>query len=81
MNPLLNDIIPPLEGLKKTLEKADLTRVNGKVEQVVGLVIESTGPAASVGEVCWITPTDGGKPLFAEVVGFRQNRVVQDTGG
>lgn len=76
MNPLLNDIIPPLDGLKKSLEKADLTRVNGRVEQIVGLVIESTGPSASVGEVCWITPTDGGKPVLAEVVGFRQNRVL-----
>ncbi len=76
MNPLLNDIIPPLDGLKKSLEKADLTRVNGRVEQIVGLVIESTGPSASVGEVCWITPTDGGKPVLAEVVGFRQNHVL-----
>jgi flagellum-specific ATP synthase len=77
MNPLLNDIIPPLDNLKKSLEKADLTRVNGRVEQIVGLVIESTGPSASVGEACWITPATGnGNPILAEVVGFRQNRVL-----
>lgn len=77
MNPLLNDIIPPLDNLKKSLEKADLTRVNGRVEQIVGLVIESTGPSASVGEACWITPATGnGSPILAEVVGFRQNRVL-----
>src|SRR5665213_544186 len=77
MNPLLNDIIPPLDNLKKSLEKADLTRVNGRVEQIVGLVIESTGPSASVGEACWITPVTGnGSPILAEVVGFRQNRVL-----
>ena len=77
MNPLLNDIIPPLDNLKKGLEKADLTRVNGRVEQIVGLVIESTGPSASVGEACWITPSSGsGTPILAEVVGFRQNRVL-----
>jgi len=77
MNPLLNDIIPPLDNLKKSLEKADLTRVNGRVEQIVGLVIESTGPSASVGEACWITPINGsGIPILAEVVGFRQNRVL-----
>jgi flagellum-specific ATP synthase len=77
MNPLLNDIIPPLDNLKRSLEKADLTRVNGRVEQIVGLVIESTGPLASVGEACWIVPsTGGGVPILAEVVGFRQNRVL-----
>jgi flagellum-specific ATP synthase len=77
MNPLLNDIIPPMDNLKKSLEKADLTRVNGRVEQIVGLVIESTGPSASVGEACWITPATGsGAPILAEVVGFRQNRVL-----
>ncbi|HTA76511.1 MAG TPA: flagellar protein export ATPase FliI [bacterium] len=77
MNPLLNDIIPPLDNLKKSLEKTDVTRVNGRVEQIVGLVIESTGPAASVGEACWITPASGtGDPILAEVVGFRQNHVL-----
>lgn len=64
MNPLLNDIIPPLDNLKKSLEKADLTRVNGRVEQIVGLVIESTGPSASVGEACWITPATGGEAKY-----------------
>jgi flagellum-specific ATP synthase len=77
MNPVLSDILPPLDDLKKRLEKVDLTRVNGRVEQVVGLVIESTGPSASVGEACWITAADGqGQPVLAEVVGFRQHRVL-----
>jgi flagellum-specific ATP synthase len=77
LNPVLNDILPPLENLKKRIEQADLTRVNGRVEQVVGLVIESSGPIASVGEACWITPAGGnGQAVFAEVVGFRQNHVL-----
>jgi flagellum-specific ATP synthase len=77
MNPILSDILPPLDDLKKRLESVDLTRVNGRVEQVVGLVIESTGPSTSVGEACWITPADGqGQPILAEVVGFRQHRVL-----
>ena len=77
MNPVLSEILPPLDDLKKRLRDADLTRVNGRVEQVVGLVIESSGPAASVGEACWITPAEGmGEPGLAEVVGFRQHRVL-----
>ena len=77
MNPILNDILPPLEDLKRRLKETDITRVNGRVEQVVGLVIESSGPAASVGEACWITAAGGtGDPVLAEVVGFRQHRVL-----
>jgi flagellum-specific ATP synthase len=77
MNPVLNDILPPLDSLKKGLAKVELTRVNGRVEQVVGLVIESSGPSASVGEACWITAADGtSPPILAEVVGFRQHRVL-----
>lgn len=77
MNPILNDILPPMEDLKNRLKDADITRVNGRVEQVVGLVIESSGPTASVGEACWITASGGtGAPVLAEVVGFRQHRVL-----
>ena len=65
------------EIYRERMKKLDPIRVNGQVEQVVGLVIESSGPAASVGEACWITPADGtGAQILAEVVGFRQNRVL-----
>ena len=70
-------MLPPMDDLKKRLKEADITRVNGRVEQVVGLVIESSGPVASVGEACWITAAGGtGEPVLAEVVGFRQHRVL-----
>jgi flagellum-specific ATP synthase len=63
--------------LRERIRHMDPLRVNGRVEQVVGLVIESTGPAASVGEACWITPSDeSGTRVLAEVVGFRQHRVL-----
>ncbi len=77
MNPLLNDILPPLESMKKKLSELEIARVNGRVEQMVGLVIESSGPSCSVGEACWITPVDGTcQPVLAEVVGFRQHHVL-----
>jgi flagellum-specific ATP synthase len=77
VNPVLGDILPPLDNLKKRLNEVDITRVNGRVEQVVGLVIESSGPSASVGEACWITTADGtNQAVLAEVVGFRQHRVL-----
>ena len=41
----------------------------GKVRQVVGLVIEVSGISSSIGEVCRVETSRG--PVVAEVVGFR----------
>ncbi|SFI53305.1 flagellum-specific ATP synthase [Paenibacillus sp. UNC496MF] len=54
----------------------DSVRVNGKVTQVIGLTVESEGPDASIGDVCLIYPAKSSKPLKAEVVGFRDNKVI-----
>lgn len=48
----------------------------GRVENVVGLTIEASGPAVDMGEVCLITPRGASGHLMAEVVGFRHGRVV-----
>ncbi len=54
----------------------DPIRINGKVTQVIGLTIESEGPEAGVGDVCHIFTSKSSKPILAEVVGFRDNRVI-----
>lgn len=41
-----------------------------------GLVIESIGPSAHLGELCELVPSDGRPAVRAEVVGFRQERVL-----
>ena len=58
------------------LSQFDPVRVNGKVTQVIGLTVESEGPDASIGDVCQIYPYKSKEPLLAEVVGFRNNKVV-----
>lgn len=58
------------------LRHIDPIRVNGKVTQVIGLTVESEGPDASVGDVCYIYPFKSAQPLQAEVVGFRNNKVI-----
>ncbi|WP_270171861.1 flagellar protein export ATPase FliI [Paenibacillus sp. SYP-B4298] len=58
------------------LRSIDPVRVNGKVTQVIGLTVESEGPDASVGDLCYIYPAKSSKPLKAEVVGFRNNKVI-----
>ncbi|MBT3603127.1 MAG: flagellar protein export ATPase FliI [Candidatus Latescibacteria bacterium] len=62
-----------LTHLVQTAEETDSIRLGGRVSQVVGLVIEATGPSVSIGECCRI---EGEKPVLAEVVGFRENRVL-----
>ncbi|UUZ85926.1 flagellar protein export ATPase FliI [Paenibacillus sp. P26] len=58
------------------LRRLDPVRVNGKVTQVIGLTVESEGPDASIGDVCYIYPFKGAEPLKAEVVGFKNNKVI-----
>lgn len=60
----------------EAIRQIDPVRVNGKVMQVIGLTVESEGPDASIGDVCEIHTLKGGAPVLAEVVGFRNNRVL-----
>ena len=62
--------------LNQRLDNTYTVRIRGKVNQVVGLVIESDGPPVSVGELCTITNAASGPPVLAEVVGFKQSRVL-----
>ena len=48
----------------------------GKVVKVVGLTIESIGPSAKLNDMCKIISADGRSEIMAEVVGFRDDRVL-----
>lgn len=50
----------------------------GKVVNVVGLTIESSGPDAKLGDICEITPEGEGDrpPIKAEVVGFKDKKTL-----
>lgn len=60
----------------EALGPIDPVRINGKVTQVIGLTVESEGPDAKLGDVCLIYPAKGAAPVQAEVVGFRNNKVI-----
>ena len=55
--------------------RAVLTERTGTVRSLSGLVIESEGPDAVIGEICAITPRRGGAPVMAEIVGVRPGAV------
>jgi flagellum-specific ATP synthase len=64
----LNEYIAGLAGM-------DLLRWSGVVTELVGLLIESRGPAAPIGSFCEILASSG-KRIRAQVVGFRNGRVL-----
>ncbi|MGB8452094.1 MAG: flagellar protein export ATPase FliI [Anaerocolumna sp.] len=57
--------------VEKTYEKS-----LGKVVKVVGLTIESIGPKANLNDLCRIVSKDKKQTVMAEVVGFRENRIL-----
>lgn len=58
------------------INRLDLFPRSGKVLQYVGLVIEASGPEVNVGDICKVFPSNGNEPILAEVVGFRDSRVL-----
>ena len=58
------------------VERTETIRHIGRVQRVQGLLIESAGPQAVVGEVCQIELAAGGPMVWGEVVGLR-GRTVQ----
>lgn len=64
------------EKYLNVIDSIETMKISGKITQIVGLVIESQGPSVNLGDLCYISPRNEGMPIPAEVVGFRQNRVL-----
>ncbi|MBN1826865.1 MAG: flagellar protein export ATPase FliI [Candidatus Eisenbacteria bacterium] len=58
------------------VERIDPVRRTGRVSEIIGLVIESRGPAVSIGDVCVIEGLSENRSVRAEVVGFRDDHVL-----
>ncbi len=65
-----------LASYRNKLARLETLKLVGKVRQAGGLVIESKGPPAGVGELCEIRSQQGGSPIMAEVIGFRDKTVL-----
>ena len=62
------------EKYNKILDQS-LIKKKGKIVNVVGLTLESAGPDAKLGDVCYIYPEgEDAKPILAEVVGFKEGK-------
>ncbi len=60
----------------KSLLYRDFTMHYGKVSKIVGLTVESVGPPCKLNDLCEIISKDGDTRVDAEVVGFRDNKVL-----
>ncbi|MCR4293370.1 MAG: flagellar protein export ATPase FliI [Candidatus Kuenenia sp.] len=61
---------------KKKVSETVLVQRTGRVAHIAGLVIESNGPSVPVGELCYIHSNNGETPIPAEVVGFKEKRIL-----
>ncbi|MFC1573912.1 FliI/YscN family ATPase [Candidatus Latescibacterota bacterium] len=65
----------PFEKYEEIIKSTQTIRRVGVVTESRGLLVESRGPQASIGEICRIEYGEGTK-IHAEVVGFRDNRLL-----
>ena len=73
----MNRLLPDwAEDIGIRVDTADTVTRLGKVVQVAGLVVESEGPQASLGNICDIVSPSSDLVIHAEVVGFRDNRIL-----
>lgn len=72
----MNEPVISLSRYEAILNRMNPIRVNGKVSEIIGLMVQGNGPAASIGEVCGIVPVNSEVPVEAEVVGFKNGRVL-----
>ena len=58
------------------LPDIQLIQHRGRVVQLIGLVIESQGPKAALGEICRLESSTVPEGVMAEVVGFRNQNLL-----
>ncbi len=68
-------------AVRDAVKQADLFRYKGKIEKIIGMTIEASGPAANIGDVCRIyRKNENGKAdasyIYGEVVGFNNGKVM-----
>jgi flagellum-specific ATP synthase len=65
-----------LKDAQMFLSQLDPITRMGKVRSIVGMMIEVSGLMANVGDICLIMSTDRTRSSLAEVVGFRDDKIL-----
>src|SRR5438552_15637139 len=73
-----------LQPYFEKLTRIETYRRTGAVTELIGLLVESNGPAVAVGDFCEIG-TQSGRSIRTQVIGFRAGHVLsmplEETGG
>lgn len=65
------------KAVRNAVRTAELYRYQGKIEKIIGMTIEASGPVCNIGDVCRIYKKGrSGDFIYAEVVGFRSGTVM-----
>lgn len=62
------------DRLLGSLEELEITTINGRITETVGMLIKAIVPQVKIGEVCLVKRA--GEPLMTEVVGFTRDEVL-----
>ena len=60
----------------RQIQQAEVIGHTGKIENIVGMSIEASGVRAAVGDICRIYSGETGGQVSAEVVGFKNDRIL-----
>src|ERR1700690_2215842 len=76
MTPTISCPSHRLQNAERRVRESRVTETCGRVVQLIGLVVESEGPLAAMGEVCRIQSARHDGETLAEVVGFRNHHLL-----
>ena len=64
-------------AVRENIKQGDLFRYQGKIEKIIGMTIEASGPLCNIGDVCRIYRNGReGEFIYAEAVGFNNGKVM-----
>lgn len=62
--------------IRRKVTDADLYRRQGKIEKIIGMTVEATGPECNIGDVCRIFRKGSEEFIYGEVVGFNEGKIM-----
>lgn len=65
-----------LKKYQSFVDTVSFVKKKGRVDRVTGLIIEGDGPPVSLGSLCTIVSNQRDKQVDAEVVGFRDHKIL-----
>ncbi len=63
-------------AVREAVRTADIYRYQGKIEKIIGMTVEATGPESNIGDVCRIFRKGSDDFVYGEVVGFKEGKVM-----